>query len=292
MAEALQKGFNCSSEDDWKQMRRLILHKIESATLKPDPSYMTCVATNHKECLRKRQTVGMIRRKCNSFSQMRFLSDGENMHRLYALAGTPGSGSNWVRFILEELTGVYTGSKYCDSNRLFSGYFGESMTSGRVLVVETYGMNDSLQHYDSVIYVVRNPYHTIVSQVMKKYSKTAELLTSIDMVDFQNGLKQWISSITSWIVYNGRPVHVVSYDQLLVTMEAELLRLLHFVDFPVSTERLDCVVRSSSNSFKYDRLKYRDPFTEEQKQEIQEAIIKYKDYWHLHKVSYHWTWET
>ena len=273
-------------------MRSLIIHKLSFVNTVPDVAYMKCVASNHKQCAKERQNIEMINRKCHFFSQMRFLKKEENTYKLYALASSPGAGNRWVRFILEELTGVFTGSKYCDSKQLFSGFFGESMLSNHVLAIETYGMNDSLSQYDSVIYVIRNPYHTILSQLTKKYAKMDSALAVIEDKDFQTGLMKWASSVESWLMHSSKPVHVVSYDQLLATTEAELLRLVHFLDIPISTRTVACIVNSSSNSYKYDRFGPRNPFSEEQRKQVQEVILKYERVWHKHKVSYHWTWDT
>ena len=47
---------------------------------------------------------------------MRFLTEAdESYKRNVALASHPGSGNTWVRLILEEATGVFTGAVYNDS---------------------------------------------------------------------------------------------------------------------------------------------------------------------------------
>ena len=61
-----------------------------------------------------------------------------------ALASFPGSGNTWVRGLLEQTTGICTGSVYCDTSlRRSGGFIGESIRSGAVLVTKT--------HYPAVV---------------------------------------------------------------------------------------------------------------------------------------------
>ena len=57
--------------------------------------------------------ISLAERYCTSYEQMRFLSPSESRQKV-ALASYPGSGNTWARLLLEELTGVYTGSMYTD----------------------------------------------------------------------------------------------------------------------------------------------------------------------------------
>ena len=101
-----------------------------------------------------------------------------------ALASFPGSGNTWVRGLLQLATGVCTGGIYCDTKLRISGYPGESLRSGKTLVVKTHqpdprwtgvyyppNTTDSyftkesdIPVYDSAILLVRNPFHAIVAE--------------------------------------------------------------------------------------------------------------------------------
>ncbi len=50
------------------------------------------------------------------------------------LMSYPGSGNTWVRGLLEQATGICTGSDYCDGNLKRGGFNGENLLSGTVLV--------------------------------------------------------------------------------------------------------------------------------------------------------------
>ena len=50
-----------------------------------------------------------------------------------ALISFPGSGNTWLRRIIEEATGVYTGAIYCDKGLKKKGFYGEILTYTRPL---------------------------------------------------------------------------------------------------------------------------------------------------------------
>ena len=93
-----------------------------------------------------------------------------------ALVSVPGSGNTWVRGLLEKVTGICTGSIYCDAPLRVSGFIGEYIHDGSVLVVKTHtsdhqwkgkqlekrNQEDGL--YSSAILLIRNPFDTFVSE--------------------------------------------------------------------------------------------------------------------------------
>ena len=60
-----------------------------------------------------------------------------------ALFSRPGSGATWVRHLLELATGYETGSMYRDSQALLSGFSGEGIHDGSVLVVKDHFWENS-----------------------------------------------------------------------------------------------------------------------------------------------------
>lgn len=101
-----------------------------------------------------------------------------------ALASFPGSGNTWVRGLLQKATGICTGGIYCDTKLRLSGYPGESIRSGRTLVVKSHQVDPrwtgvyyppnttdryftkeiDIPVYDTAILLVRNPFHSLVSE--------------------------------------------------------------------------------------------------------------------------------
>ena len=95
-----------------------------------------------------------------------------NNNRVTTLVSSPGSGNTWVRLLLEQTTGIFTGSIFCDPELKASGFFGEQIINSNVLVVKTHypGIgNPSLGHFnpvhvDGVIFITRNPFDSIVAE--------------------------------------------------------------------------------------------------------------------------------
>lgn len=55
-----------------------------------------------------------------------------------ALVSFPGSGNTWLRYLIQQATGIYTGSIYIDFGLLKNGFPAEKVTDGSVIVVKTH----------------------------------------------------------------------------------------------------------------------------------------------------------
>ena len=83
--------------------------------------------------------------------------------KVVALVSFPGSGNTWVRSMLQEATGVCTGSVYCDHSLKMNGFPGESVVSPSVLVVKTHE-SPPAKVFDAAIVIMRNPFHALVAE--------------------------------------------------------------------------------------------------------------------------------
>ena len=119
-------------------------------------------------------------------SVCRFI-DGTGRHPI-ALASFPGSGNTWVRGLIQEVTGLCTGAIYCDKMLRKTGFPGESIRSGIVLVVKTHHYDPrwtgvhydksspfsyfkKVEHipvYSSGIFLLRNPFDSLVSEYSRQ----------------------------------------------------------------------------------------------------------------------------
>lgn len=110
--------------------------------------------------------------RCKNFTNMRFI-DGS---RLVVMPSFPGSGSTWARSALEQASGIYTGSIYCDNGLKAKGFIGEKVISANVLVIKTHYPSQDLfiplseyrdprkfKNITAAILLVRNPLDSIVS---------------------------------------------------------------------------------------------------------------------------------
>lgn len=79
-----------------------------------------------------KQTKELFRHASQHKNSCRFIGGSR---RPVALVSFPGSGSTWVRGLLEQVTGVCTGAEYCDALLRNSGFIGESITSTYYVVL-------------------------------------------------------------------------------------------------------------------------------------------------------------
>lgn len=97
------------------------------------------------------------------------ISDNKNefneSDKAVALASFPGSGNTWLRYLLQQATGVYTGSVYKDYGLLKSGFPAESVSNSSVLVVKTHEHGSTAwAKFKKAILLVRDPGKAILAE--------------------------------------------------------------------------------------------------------------------------------
>ena len=114
--------------------------------------------------------------ECTAFKDMRFMKSLVLQRKppwpITALASFPGSGNTWLRYLLEQVTGVFTGSNDCDLVLKLAGLMGEGITSNNVLVIKTHRPSyyvvdsemDGGAKFKAAIVLLRNPYDAIVAE--------------------------------------------------------------------------------------------------------------------------------
>ncbi|CAI8056765.1 WSC domain-containing protein 1 [Geodia barretti] len=200
-------------------------------------------------------------------SQCKFLNSTSRAP--VALSSFPGSGNTWVRGLLQQVTGVCTGGIYCDTKLRVSGYPGESLRSGRTLVVKTHQVDprwtgvvyppnttdsyfskeSDIPVYGSAILLVRNPFHALVSEWNRLMSINMSLrdhhINSMDSKFFgQNAEWEefvftnaviWQETLVGWLVNNhNHRVLVVRYEDLVTNTDSEVMMMLDFLGYPYS----------------------------------------------------------
>lgn len=82
-----------------------------------------------------------------------------------ALASFPGSGNTWLRYLLQQATGILTGSVYKDYGLLKSGFPAESIANSSVLLVKTHEWGSHVwEKFGKVILLVRDPAKAILAE--------------------------------------------------------------------------------------------------------------------------------
>ena len=121
---------------------------------------------------------------------------------IIALVSFPGSGNSWVRHLLEQATGVYTGSIYCDTT-LKAFFPGEHVVSGNVIAVKTHH-SDSFDlpgkvqkhtgktKFEKAILIVRNPFDALLSEANRQWSDVQKTEKHLGLAKESNFIgKRW-----------------------------------------------------------------------------------------------------
>ncbi|KAK5638174.1 hypothetical protein RI129_012469 [Pyrocoelia pectoralis] len=197
-----------------------------------------------------------------------------------ALASFPGSGNTWLRYLLQQATGIYTGSVYKDYGLLKSGFPAESISNGSVLVVKTHewGINAHKQ-FSKAVLLVRAPANAIQAEFNRqsgghigfaspdRYKKTRGRYWQQFVTD---KLKMWKETNLDWLYNFTGPTHVIFYEQLVDNVQHTLRVLLNFLEVPISDHLLTCALERQEGIYRRKRRYMSfDPYTHNMKKLLQ-----------------------
>ncbi|XP_049840515.1 WSCD family member AGAP003962-like [Schistocerca gregaria] len=207
-----------------------------------------------------------------------------------ALVSFPGSGNTWLRYLLQQATGVYTGSVYKDFGLLKNGFPAESVCNGSVLVVKTHESGpEARAPFSRAVLLVRAPAAAIVAE-FNRQSGGHVGFASPDRYHRNRG-KYWESFVRSmvgkwralnldWLRSFPGELLVARYEALAAAdgpaLRAHLLRLLRFLraDAAVSAQQLACTVARREGIYRRRRRAAADafdPFSEDMKRDLRAA---------------------
>uniref|UniRef100_A0A1B0C6F0 Uncharacterized protein n=1 Tax=Glossina palpalis gambiensis TaxID=67801 RepID=A0A1B0C6F0_9MUSC len=84
---------------------------------------------------------------------------------LTALASFPGSGNTWLRYLLQQSTGILTGSIYKDYGLLKTGFPAENVCNNSVLLVKTHEWGPKAWAlFSKALLLVRDPEKAILAE--------------------------------------------------------------------------------------------------------------------------------
>ncbi|XP_069171807.1 sialate:O-sulfotransferase 1 [Procambarus clarkii] len=206
------------------------------------------------------------------------------------MVSVPGSGSNWLRYLLEGATGFFIGSSYNDTILYEAGFLGEmdGMDGGRTIMQRTHGpaffltyihdLQDRYEHINSslpTVLLLRDPARTIISYwKLFNLEGSNKHLDEIPAARFQGkDFHDFVSEVTSlWeelaadrLLWCSGPLYVIHYDDLLRHPIYHLRLLLRFLRIPVDEGRLSCLSKHIDGSLKRTTTRTIDPFTEDEK---------------------------
>ncbi|XP_055708811.1 WSCD family member AAEL009094-like [Phlebotomus papatasi] len=101
--------------------------------------------------------------------KLKFLPS-DKMTKPVALASFPGSGNTWLRYLLQQATGILTGSVYLDYDLISSSFPGEGINNSSVLVVKTHEWDpNEWINFRKAILLVREPYKAILAEFNRQH---------------------------------------------------------------------------------------------------------------------------
>ena len=221
---------------------------------------------------------------------LKFLPKNSTVKRL-ALVSYPGSGNTWIRHMLQQATGIYTGSVYGDDLIRRSGFLGEpkKFRNRKTFIIKDHMLSrDAMSGYDSAILLVRNPYKAHVAEYHRKITANhldhaisdAFLSKRFEKIVMgKNKLKSWVQLI-KYVVESQKSFHFVMYEVLVQNPINEIKKILKFLEekngFKLHNleERLLCLSENIQGKYKRTKNELKvDPFTDKMKEKLNSEIL-------------------
>ncbi|KAK7474345.1 hypothetical protein BaRGS_00034393 [Batillaria attramentaria] len=207
-----------------------------------------------------------------------------------ALASVPGSGNTWLRHLLQQATGIMTGSMYNDSTLYTSGFPGEGVNNGSVLVVKTHSSDPEVRgQFRRAILLLRQPHAAILSEFHRQHGghlgHASRQHFDEDWETFvPEEARFWRVFNTEWLQFAG-PLHIVCYEDLRHDLNSTLSKLLGFLNVPVDRKDFECALRRSRGKFKRrdksgrasENHSLSEVFTRDMKRIIGESDVKFHE---------------
>ena len=170
------------------------------------------------------------------------------------LASFPRSGSTWLRYLLQQATGIYTGTIYPDERSclLDHGFLNEPVYDKSVLMVKTH-LLDHPENLDRAIILIRDPFEAIVSYYNYKISgmmgcAPAKAYHTDGGVRWKNfvyeSIEEWRTFYLNW--YNKFPApgtrYILFYEDLVHNTEDLLYEILSYLTVPKEETTIECAL--------------------------------------------------
>ncbi|KAJ8982194.1 hypothetical protein NQ317_013496 [Molorchus minor] len=202
-----------------------------------------------------------------------------------ALASFPGSGNTWLRYLLQQATGYYTGSIYKDYGLLKNGFPAESVYNGSVLVVKTHEYGPRARSkFAKAILLVRSPGRAIQAE-FNRQSGGHIGFASPERYRRTNGrfwqqfvsdkLRGWQQTNLDWLYNFTGPTHVIFYEQLVDDVENTLKTVMEFIEVKIDKKLFECAIERKEGIYRRKkRVLAFDPYTPKMKKQLKEVQEK------------------
>lgn len=199
-----------------------------------------------------------------------------------ALVSFPGSGNTWLRYLIQQATGYFTGSVYKDYGLLKNGFPAENIANTSVLAVKTHEWGCNARNmFSKAVLLVRAPEKAIQAE-FNRQSGGHIGFASPDRYRRTNGkhwqqfvsdnLRGWQQLNMDWIQNFTGPLHVMFYEQLVENTEHTLKSVINFLGVYVPLKKFQCAIERKEGIYRRKkRVLNFDPFSPEMKGRIKEV---------------------
>ena len=195
-----------------------------------------------------------------------------------ALASFPGSGNTWLRYLIQQASGLMTGSVYQDQTLLKNGFPGEGIQDGRVIVVKTHELRRS--NYTKAILIIRDPYEAILAEFNRQNGgHIGHARPKAFMAQNWHRLKStgagiWEKTAKFWhnqFLNNPQNLLVVHYALLKNDTEHQLRRILDFLNVEVTDKTMQCVMSRKEGNYHRKKKKIQGQIFDAQTKKLIDA---------------------
>ncbi|XP_033743206.1 WSCD family member AGAP003962-like [Pecten maximus] len=176
-----------------------------------------------------------------------------------ALASSPGSGNTWTRHLLQQATGVSTGSIYGDALLQRNGFKDESkcVKSDTCLVVKTHEWKTDYQsYYDRAILILRHPRDSVVSSfhyfnggLHVKEAKPHMFHTDHWIRFAEERIQFWFGLNNDWVTKFRNPLYIVFYEDLKANPISQIEKAVNFLNFTMTETDKICMEKKLQGNF-------------------------------------------
>ena len=163
------------------------------------------------------------------------------------MASFPGSGNTWLRYLLQQSTGIFTGTVYTEKN--VHGFVDLPVFDNSVLATKTH-MHPS-EIFDKAVLIIRDPFDALVANWNGIFGG---ILGHAPNGSFQNsgeekwkryiykGIQLWRDFNTAWYHKFDRngTLHLISYEKMVKNTELEVSKVLAFLNITPLKRHLKC----------------------------------------------------
>ncbi|GBP55733.1 WSCD family member AAEL009094 [Eumeta japonica] len=200
-----------------------------------------------------------------------------------ALVSFPGSGNTWLRYLLQQITGIVTGSIYMDYGLRSHGFPAENVTDGSVLVVKTHEAPPvEPDKFKAAVLLIRNPRDAILvdfNRLHKGHIGTAPK-AAFKIKESNPRKSEWSRYVAGqarawevlhrlWLAKFRGPMHIVTYEGLVHDTRGTLKGLLAFLNVTVTEDDIRCTLENREGIYRRKKKhKDFDPFTPDMYKEL------------------------